>query len=271
MLFREYTGLLKKITALAGLVMIVAAVANVEFGALMQLDPPQKLILARAADPGCNSEEIQKDLDDGAINECVTSIGVWDGPDILLVAEGSILLLSTFLRWPRKGRWASRVRKLAVVSGLVLCGLAVADSFDKLPGTSSEEISILLPFPAPAIAVQIGVFALGIFLIRGPKYQVDYQSNTKRDSKSKQEFSHAQLDAAFAAGGSLGDLQKKSRRKKSYKYNTIGDLWGAQGLSQYEDKFEAGLRDEFAGETKRTCHLCNGEGCAGCNRTGFVS
>ena len=26
--------------------------------------------------------------------------------DILLVAEGSILLLSTFLRWPRKGRWA---------------------------------------------------------------------------------------------------------------------------------------------------------------------
>ena len=58
----------------------------------------------------------------------------------------------------------------------------------------------------------------------------------------------------------MGDLQKKSRRKKSYKYNTIGDLWGAQGLSQYEDKFEAGLRDEFAGETKRTCHLCNGEG-----------
>ena len=79
MLFRENMGLLKKITALAGLVMIVAAVANVEFGALMQLDPPQKLILARAADPGCNSEEIQKDLDDGAMNECVTSIGVWDG------------------------------------------------------------------------------------------------------------------------------------------------------------------------------------------------
>ena len=38
MLFRENMGLLKKITALAGLVMIVAAVANVEFGALMQLD-----------------------------------------------------------------------------------------------------------------------------------------------------------------------------------------------------------------------------------------
>ncbi len=263
-------GLLKKFSAVAGLAMIIAAIANVEFGALMQLDPPQKLILARAADPGCNSEEIQKDLDDGNINECVTSIGVWDGPDLLLLAEGGILFLSTFLRWPRKGRWAMRIRRLAIVSGIVLCGLAVADRFDKLPGTSSEEIAILLPFPAPGIAVQIGIFAIGIFLIRGPKYGVDYENNAKKQSKRNQNVTHHQLDAAYAAGGSLGDLEKK-RRKKSYKYNTIGDLWKDQGLSQYEDKFEAGSRDEFAGENKRTCHLCNGEGCAGCNRKGFIA
>lgn len=262
-------GLIKKFSAIAGLLMIIAAIANVEFGALMPLDPPQKLILARVADQGCKADEIQKELDAGNVNECVTSIGVWDAPDLLLVAEGSILLLSTFLRWPRKGRWALRIRRLAIVSGIVLCGLALADSFDKLPGTSSEELAILLPFPAPPIAVQIAIFALGIFLIRGPKYEIDYDKTSKRESKNNLQMTHAQMDSVYASGGSLGDLQKK--RKRSYKYSTIGDLWQDQGLSVYEDKFESGMRDEFADETKRTCHLCNGEGCAGCNRTGFVS
>ena len=58
-------GLKKKLAALVGLVLIAVSVANVELGALMGLEPPQKLILARMADPGCNSDEIQKDLDSG--------------------------------------------------------------------------------------------------------------------------------------------------------------------------------------------------------------
>ena len=41
-------GLKKKLAALVGLVLISVSVANVELGALMNLDPPQKLILARA-------------------------------------------------------------------------------------------------------------------------------------------------------------------------------------------------------------------------------
>ena len=65
---RVNMGLLKKLAAIIGLALIAVSVANVEFGALMGLEPPQKLILARLADPGCNADEIQKDLDSGDIN-----------------------------------------------------------------------------------------------------------------------------------------------------------------------------------------------------------
>ena len=177
-------GLMKKLAAIIGLALIGLSIANVEFGALMGLDPPQKLILARLADPGCESDEIQKDLDAGEVNSCVTAPGVWDAPDLLLLAEGCIMFFASFMRWPRKGRWALRIRKIAVVTGVILCGVALADRFDQLPGTSSEDLAALLPFPAPAIAVQIGIFAIGIFLIRGPKYKIQVDKEKAKDKKS---------------------------------------------------------------------------------------
>lgn len=262
-------GLLKKLAAIIGLALIAVSVANVEFGALMGLDPPQKLILARLADPGCNADEIQKDLDSGDINSCVTTPGVWDAPDLLLLLEGCIMFLTSFMRWPRKGRWALRIRKIAVVTGVILCGLALADRFDKLPGTSSEDLSGLLPFPAPPIAVQIGIFAIGIFLIRGPKYRI--QKENKRNSNKKRDYSHKELDLAYKSGGNLGSLSKTGKIKGVSKYRTVGDLWGHQGLSQFEDEFEGGMRDNFNASAGRACHLCNGEGCRGCSNTGLTS
>ncbi len=260
-------GLIKKLAAVIGLAMIAISVANVEFGALMGLEPPQKLILANLADPGCNKEEIQTDIDAGNLNSCVTATGVWDAPDLLLLIEGCVIFLSTFMRWPRKGRWAVRIRKLAVTSGLILCGLALADRFDKLPGASSEDLATLLPFPAPAIAVQIGIFAAGIFLVRGPKYRIEKNNRTQEE---KRENSHKELDLAYKRGGNLGSLTKTKKLKGASKYRTIGDLWSDQSLTQYEDVFEGGLRDDFQLSAGRVCHLCNGEGCNGCSNTGIV-
>ena len=262
-------GLKKKLAALVGLVLIAVSVANVELGALMGLDPPQKLILARMADPGCNSDEIQKDLDSGDANACVTNPGVWDAPDLLLLGEGILLFLASFMRWPRKGRWAVRIRRIAVVAGVLLCGVALADRFDQLPGTSSEDLAALLPFPAPGIAVQIGLFAIGIFLIRGPKYKIQFDNEKK--NKRERNYSHQELDFAYQRGGDLGSLSKSGKLKGAAKYKTVGDLWGHQGLSVYEDAFEGGMRDNFASGTGRTCHLCNGEGCAGCSYSGVFS
>lgn len=257
-------GLIKKLVAIIGLVLIAVSVANVEFGALMNLDPPQKLILSRLADPGCNSDEIQKDLDSGDLNECVTTPGVWDAPDLLLVLEGCVMFLTSFMRWPRKGRWAVRIRRISIVAGALLCGVALADRLDMLPGTSSEDLAALLPFPAPPIAVQIGLFAVGIFLLRGPKYSVNYNKSKQSEDQKRDRQIH-EIDLAYNRGGNLGSLGKAGSQKGLSRYTTVRDLWGHQGLSDYEDAFESGLRDNFAATLGRTCHLCSGEGCHGCN------
>ena len=264
-------GLIKKLAALIGLAMIAVSVANVEFGAVMSLDPPQKVILARLADPGCNSDDIQKDLDSGDLNDCVTTPGVWDAPDLLLLVEGSVMFLTSFMRWPRKGRWAVRIRRTAIVTGVLLCGVALADRFDALPGTSSEDIAALLPFPAPSIAVQIGLFAIGVFLIRGPKYRVDYNKNNMSDEQ-KRDRRIREIDLAYKAGGNLGALGKSFINQKGIsRYSTVSELWKHQNLSQFEDEFESGMRDDFAGTVGRACHLCNGEGCQGCSNRGVLS
>lgn len=262
-------GRMKKLAAIIGLALIGVSVANVELGALMNLDPPQKLILARLADPGCNADEIQKDLDAGQANACVTTPGVWDAPDLLLLGEGCLMFFASFLRWPRKGRWAIRIRKMAIVAGVIFCGVALADRFDQLPGTSSEDLAALLPFPAPGIAVQIGLFAIGIFLIRGPKYKINFEKEKK--VKKDRNYSHQELDLAYKSGGDLGSLARTGKSKGAAKYKTVGDLWGHQGLSVYEDAFEGGMRDNFGTGVGRTCHLCNGEGCPGCSHTGVYS
>lgn len=263
-------GLMKKLASLFGLVLIAVSVANVEFGALMDLDPPQKVNLSRLADPGCNADEIQKDLDTGDVNECVSTPGVWEAPDLLLLLEGCVLFLTSFMRWPRKGRWAKRIRRLAVIAGLIFCGVALADRFDMLPGTSSEDLSSLLPFPAPPIAVQIGIFAIGIFLVRGPKYRIDYDDRGKTDEEKRDRLLQ-QIDHAYKQGGNLGSLSKTSRKKGYLNYKTVGDLWGHQNLERFEDEFEGGMRDSFAGSVGRTCHLCSGEGCPGCGNVGTIA
>ena len=145
----------------------------------MNLDPPQKLILARAADPGCNADDIQKDLDAGEANACVTNPGVWDAPDLLLLGEGILIFLASFMRWPRKGRWAIRIRKMAIVSGVILCGIALADRFDNYQAPRLKT-SPLCCLSLHRIAVQIGLFAAGIFLIRGPKYKIHFEKEKKR-------------------------------------------------------------------------------------------
>lgn len=263
-------GLRKKIVAILGLTLVAVAVANVEFGALIGTEPPQKVILARLADPGCTADEIQKDLDEGTLNECVTSPGVWDAADLLLVAEGAFLFLTTFMRWPRKGRWALRIRKISIVVGVLLCSIALADRFDSLPGTSSEDLAALLPFPAPAIAVQIGIFAAGIFLLRGPKYVIEDYGIDKKDANRRNTI-HQEMDQTYSKGGSLGRLGKNRPSTGLGRYDTVGDLHKKQGLSMYEDAFETGLKDDMKSKVGRACHLCNGQGCASCSNSGIAA
>ncbi|MDP6869195.1 MAG: hypothetical protein QGI21_00270 [Candidatus Poseidoniaceae archaeon] len=258
-------GLRRKVATLIGMAMIAVTIANVEFGALMALEPPQKIIITKLADPGCNLEEIQSDLDSGISSDCVSPLGTWEGPDLLFVGEGIFILFATKLRWPRRGKWAKRVRRGAMVTGILLCAIAVADRYESMPGPTSSDIAELLPFPAPTIAVQIGLFAVGVFLIRGPKYIYDAFEETPEKVRDR---NYVQMDQVYSQGGNLGHLQRD--RKVKSRYTTIGDLWKGQGLMQHEDLFESGLREEGGMRIARMCHLCNGAGCNACGNTGSL-
>jgi len=153
-----------------------------------------------------------------------------------------------------------------------LCGLAIADATDTLPGPDAGDLAALLPFPAPAIAVQLGVFVMGIFLIRGPKYIYDdgEKGQTSR-FQEKTDKLHSDMDKAFKSGGSLKGLKSDRQMMKGMKrYTTVKDLWTHQELSHHEDAFESGLRDVASYSLGRTCHLCNGSGCARCSNTGSL-
>ena len=106
-------------------------------------------------------------------------------------------------------------------------------------------------------------------MIRGPKYRIKFDK--KKDKRRKRDYSIQELDLAYKKGGELGSLSKSRKPKGIAKYKTVRDLWGHQGLSNYEDAFEGGMRDNFDLNTGRTCHLCNGEGCNGCANTGILS
>ena len=111
----------------------------------MNLDPPQKLILARAADLGV-MQMIFRKIWTQVRRMPVSLILVFGMLHLLLLGEGILIFLASFMRWPRKGRWAIRIRKMAIVSGVILCGIALADRFDKLPGTCRRpRLSVAFP------------------------------------------------------------------------------------------------------------------------------
>ena len=105
--------------------------------------------------------------------------------------------------------------------------------------------------------------------IHVPKYKIHFEKDKK--VKKDRNYSHQELDLAYKSGGDLGSLARTGKSKGAAKYKTVGDLWGHQGLSVYEDAFEGGMRDNFGTGVGRTCHLCNGEGCPGCSHTGVYS
>ena len=49
---------------------------------------------------------------------------------------------------------------------------------------------------------------------------------------------------------------------------TVGDLRSALSLDQYEDIFQLGTSSGDDMSVGRTCHYCNGQGCAQCDFKG---
>ena len=104
------------------------------------------------------------------------------------------MFFASFMRWPRKGRWALRVRKIALIAGVILCGIALADRFDQLPGTSSDDLAAS-SIPCSGNRSTDWFVRSWIFLIRGPKYRIKFDK--KKDKRKKRRLFIQELDLAY--------------------------------------------------------------------------
>ena len=93
--------------------------------------------------------------------------------------------------------------------------------------------------------------------------QIEFSQARRKNSGADGSFFESGSRSKFKGG--LESLGKSNA--------TVSDLYGQLGLTEYEDDFERNLYDDYGAGgmvTGRTCHLCNGQGCARCNQTGML-
>ena len=259
-----------KLASLIGLVLIGVVVANVFFGAFSPVDPPVKMNLSKLGSVSCSDESIQASVDMGMTSECFDYLGTFGGPDIMMLLEGIALFGAGFIKLPRKGKLATRIRRVSLMLGPLFIAFAIVDAFDLSPHVDTEQIAVLLPFHIEPVLIQLGAFMLGIFLIRGRKFvnEDDGGDKKKVDDAMRFEKERVEMDRAYSSGGSLKGMDKKS--KAMDKFTTVGELWGEMGLAAFECEFEAGLREDGDFKVEKSCHICSGQGCKRCDNKGYI-
>ena len=260
-----------KLRGIIGVLFLAITVANVEFGALSSTEVPVKLNLKKYSSEECSTASIEYDMKNEIASDCYSEIKKWEGRDLLFLFDGIAILASAFIKLPKKGIWATRIRRISIILGSIFILTAIVDSLEVTPYVDMEAMAPLLPFPINPALLQIGMFVLGALMIRGKKYVDDDNSDAKKlEDAARFEKERIEMDQAYATGGTLKGLKSKKPSKSMKKYTTVGDMWGSMGLAAFEDDFEKGLRDSGDFSVERACHICSGQGCARCGGKGHL-
>ena len=280
---------LSVIFVLLGASLLAITFYNVQVGMVKDIysenAPRYKLdISAFALDESCSDKTVSAGFAKGDPADCARSVGIWETPDFIGIGVGiGFLLLSrkfksgvkTKVKRGSSERKLKRKRRNARIRfgfGLGLLSFGFAD-LNKLTGPNGTSLdwSAIIGYPVPAISMDFSLIVYGSFFM--------YKSMRflSRTSDAADMFSQARgknkgNDTSFFESGNRskfkGGLESLGRTDA-----TVSDLYNQLGLSDYEDDFEKNLYDNYgAGEmvTGRTCHLCNGQGCARCNQTGML-
>ena len=260
-----------KLRGFIGVLFLAITVANVQFGALSSTFEPVKLNLKKYGSAECTTETIEYDMKNEIASDCYSQVGQWEGSDLLFLLEGLALFTSAFIKLPKKGVWANRIRRISIILGSIFITTAILDAFEVTPYVDTEVMATFLPFAINPALLQLGMFVLGALMLRGKKYVDDDNSDAKKlEEAARLEKERIAMDQAYATGGTLKGLKSKKPSKSMKKYTTVGDMWGSMGLAAFEDEFEQGLRDSGDFSVERSCHICSGQGCARCGGKGHL-
>jgi len=240
----------RRIGTLLGLGFAAAAWVNVERGSIAPLlvdgAPNAKLDIIRMSDPGCSVSQIGTHLETFGQSHCFGELGTWTGADLMLIAEGGILLVAGLARMPRSPKLAKRVRRVMFITGAMLFSLAILDRLALLPGSaSSDGLVELVPFIQQGWLFQLFVAFIGMMLMRGPKYRESEFVEVQQRRRAK-VTEHRQ---AFLQAHRTGQADGASRL--------------ARGPTRP-------LRTRSSPLVRATCPYCKGVGCDRCDALGTL-
>ncbi len=240
----------RRIGTLLGLGVAAGAWVNVERGSIAPMlvsgAPTAKLDIIRMSDPGCSVSNIALHLETFGQSHCFGELGTWTGADLMLIAEGGILLLAGVARMPRSPTMAKRIRRVMFIAGAMLFSLAVLDRLALLPGAaSSEGLVEVVPFINQAWFLQILVAFIGMMLMRGPKYR-------------ESEFAEVQQSRRAKVNENRNAFIKTHRSSSSQGHSRL-----ARGPSRP-------MRTRSSPLVRATCPYCKGSGCERCDALGTL-
>ncbi len=276
--------------ALLGACILVISIYNVQVGMVKDIysenTPRYKLdIPAFITSDECSDSTVSAGFLKGDPADCARSVGVWETPDFIGigVSIGFLLLSRKFKSnvrtrasrgsTERKLKRKRRNARIRFGFGLGLLSFGFADLNGLTGPNGSLDWSAIIGFPVPAISIDLSLIMYGsFFMYRSMRF-------LSRTSEAAEMFSDArrnvsgQDDSYFESGRSSRRKFKGGLESLGKSNATVSDLYNQLGLSDYEDDFERNLYDDYSsGDMKvgRTCHLCNGQGCARCNQTGML-
>mgnify|MGYP001292743279 CR=1 FL=1 len=275
---------------LLGASILILTVYNVQVGVVKDIysenTPRYKLDFpAFITSDECTDKKVAAGFAKGNPAECARSTGVWETPDFIGVgiAIGFLILSRKFKSNIPRSRGGSTERKLrrkrrnARIKfgfGLGLLSFGFADLNGLTTPNGSLDWSAIIGVPTPSISIDLSLILYGSFFM--------YKSMRflSKTSEAAEMFSEAKRkrkndDNIYFEGGKRSRSKFKGGLESLGKSNaTVSDLYNQLGLSDFEDDFERNLYDDFGPGgmvAGRTCHLCNGQGCARCNQTGMLN
>ena len=239
-------------------------------------------------DTGCSVEYISERLGQGRDTNCLSSVGVIETQDIMGFLIGAVFLLIP-MAFAKKSKVPKarglekklirgrRRAKIRFGFGFSLLSLGLSDMNGLLdpsgqPLNWSELLGVPIPDTLPIfdlILIGIGVGQMWPTLMylrkTGQKVKVLKKQRTSAGETMEQR-------KLYSGRASKGLFKGKLETHGADRFGSVADLYAHMGLDNYEDEFERALKEDAMNslEGGKTCHLCAGQGCAGCNNTGTL-
>ena len=275
---------LRGVVALLGLVVMGAAVFNVQAGLYDLEGESYKLIWAELAQGNCGVDSITEDLNTEGDSDCVGTVELYEMQDLIPIGIGLILFLFSLKSGKKRVRSqtssaskkvAKKMRgaKIRFGIGISLIATIIADTQGAL-SKDGEQLDFAeltgLPLPTLVIYTLLGAiaarFVLGSISKLGKMRQMQQKLQTEGDftdasSMMAQErlFRSKQMEDPFGGKYDVKGIDN---------FRTVGEMRRSMDLDKYEDEFEKNLSDDDGMSAGRVCHLCSGQGCPTCGMTG---